>query len=214
LIFRPLHDGVYNFLNTLDEDGTRDQSLVVEKFLNKLKVNMISGTKNKQLQSMDLSAATDRLPVKLQAQILNILGYDGNTWKELLDRTWYFEGIDIKYTVGQPMGAYSSFAMLALTHHVIVKIAARRAGFINFKHYMVLGDDGAMANKRVAKKYVELFSYLGMEINPIKGFTGSVLEFAKQLYSINGYNISPLGAKNVMLAIRFIEFLPMVLYEL
>jgi ABC-type siderophore export system fused ATPase/permease subunit len=79
LIFRPLHDSVYNFLNTLDEDGTRDQSLVVEKFLNKLKVNALSGVKNRQLQSMDLSAATDRLPVKLQAQILNILGYDGNT---------------------------------------------------------------------------------------------------------------------------------------
>jgi hypothetical protein len=112
------------------------------------------------------------------------------------------------------MGAYSSFAMLALTHHVIVKIASRRAGFTNFNHYMVLGDDGAMANKRVAKHYIDLFEYLGMTINPIKGFTGCVLEFAKQLHTVNGYNISPLGAKNVLLAIRFIEFLPMVLYEL
>jgi len=34
----------------------------------------------------------------------------------------------LKYSVGQPMGALSSFAMLGLTHHVIVQIAARRAG--------------------------------------------------------------------------------------
>jgi hypothetical protein len=79
---------------------------------------------------------------------------------------------------------------------------------------MVLGDDGAMAHDKVAKFYREIFSYLGMEINPIKGFDGTVLEFAKQLYLINNINISPLGAKNIMLAMRFVEFLPTVLYEL
>jgi len=88
----------------------------------------------------------------------------------------------IKYAVGQPMGAYSSFAMLALTHHVIVYIASKRVG-VNPKSliYMVLGDDGAMANSKVAKSYMEVFSELGLEINPLKGFSGTVLEFAKQL---------------------------------
>jgi len=37
--------------------------------------------------------------------------------------------IPYRYSVGQPMGAYSSFPMLALTHHVIVQIAAGRAGY-------------------------------------------------------------------------------------
>jgi len=80
------------------------------------------------------------------------------------------------------MGAYSSFAMLALTHHVIVNIAARRSG-INPKGllYAVLGDDGFMAHSGVASKYKDIFRYLGMTINPIKGFEGTVLEFAKQL---------------------------------
>jgi hypothetical protein len=35
----------------------------------------------------------------------------------------------LKYSVGQPMGCLSSFNMLALTHHVIVQIAAIQAGF-------------------------------------------------------------------------------------
>jgi len=121
----------------------------------------------------------------------------------------------ISYSVGQPMGAYSSFAMLALTHHVIVHIAARMV-HVDPKNliYMVLGDDGAMANSKVAKSYVALFLSLGMKINPIKGFDGTVLEFAKQLLTISGINVSPIGPKNIMLALRHVEFLPSVLFEL
>jgi hypothetical protein len=113
------------------------------------------------------------------------------------------------------MGAYSSFACLALTHHVIVRVASIQAG-VNPKKllYAVLGDDGAMAHEKVAKHYRLLFEYLGMTINPIKGFDGTVLEFAKQLWTLNGYNISPLGAKNILLFIRHVEFLPSIIYEL
>lgn len=133
----------------------------------------------------------------------------------LLDREWDSVEGPQRYAVGQPMGAYSSFAMLALTHHVIVHIASHRAS-INPKRllYAVLGDDGFIANKKVALHYKDIFRYLGMEINPIKGFEGTVLEFAKQLWTINQINISPLGAKNIMLAIRFPEFIPAVLHEL
>jgi hypothetical protein len=53
-----------------------------------------------------------------------------------------------------------------------------------------------------------------MEINPLKGFDGTVLEFAKQLWTIGGKNISPLGAKNILLFMRNVEFLPSILHEL
>jgi uncharacterized protein YfdQ (DUF2303 family) len=69
---------VYSKLNLLDEDGTRDQQRVIKIFLEKLNAKSLSGEKGKRCQSMDLSAATDRLPVKLQAQILELLGYPGN----------------------------------------------------------------------------------------------------------------------------------------
>jgi hypothetical protein len=75
--------------------------------------------------SFDLSAATDRLPIELQFQILALLGYDSVNWRRLLDFSWSWKDEQIKYSVGQPMGAYSSWAMLALTHHVIVRLAAR-----------------------------------------------------------------------------------------
>jgi hypothetical protein len=33
-----------------------------------------------------------------------------------------------RYSVGQPMGALSSWGMLALTHHCLVQMAAKRSG--------------------------------------------------------------------------------------
>lgn len=215
VLLRPLHDDIYKFLATVPQDGTNDQSLPIKNLLKSLDVNCTIRTDGKRLQSMDLSAATDRLPVLLQSQVLNILGFDGDGWRRVLDREWYLNGELLRYEVGQPMGAYSSFAMLALTHHVITRIASLRCKVDpNSLLYAILGDDGAMANKKVAKTYIEIFKTLGMEINPIKGFDGTVLEFAKQIWTINGYNLSPLGAKNILLFIRNVEFLPSVLYEL
>lgn len=50
--------------------------------------------------------------------------------------------LDLRYSVGQPMGALSSWAMLALTHHAIVKIASYKAGYRRgFDLYAILGDD-------------------------------------------------------------------------
>jgi hypothetical protein len=78
MLFKPLHDSIYRHLDRLDSDGTRDQAKVVRVFLDKLNVKSLNGLKGKRCQSLDLSAATDRLPVKLQAQILDTLGYPGS----------------------------------------------------------------------------------------------------------------------------------------
>jgi hypothetical protein len=87
--------------------------------------------------SFDLSAATDRLPVKFQIQVLsNLIGLKGaKMWAQLLTAREYLAvskehkvNQKLTYAVGQPMGCLSSFVMLALSHHVIVQIAARRAG--------------------------------------------------------------------------------------
>jgi hypothetical protein len=215
VLLKPLHDDIYSFLGRVPQDGTNDQSKPIIALLKSLGVKCNVKTGGKRLQSMDLSAATDRLPVVLQEQILNILGFEGTLWKNVLDREWDLKGETVRYSVGQPMGAYSSFASLALTHHVIVRVASIQAGVNpNKLLYAVLGDDGALAHEKVAKYYRDIFLQLGMKINPIKGFDGTVLEFAKQLWTINGYNISPLGAKNILLFMRNVEFLPSIIYEL
>jgi hypothetical protein len=88
-----------------------------------------------------LSAATDRLPISIQIAILKpIIGEKAaNLWSKLLiDRSYYLayekdekvpggpDGISLRYSVGQPMGALSSFNMLAVTHHFLVQLAYQR----------------------------------------------------------------------------------------
>lgn len=73
--------------------------------------------------------------------------------------------------------------MLALTHHVIVQIAASRSGRSElFLDYALLGDDICIADKAVADHYLAIMRDLGVEINLSKSLVSSsnVLEFAKR----------------------------------
>jgi hypothetical protein len=137
-------------------------------------------------------------------------------WSTLLrERDWIIlnrkEAVPYRYAVGQPMGAYSSFPMLALTHHVIVQIAASRAGqSLWFSNYAILGDDIVIANRAVAIHYLTIMrDTLGVEINLSKSLesTNGVMEFAKRLLKGND-DLSPISPKVLLLATRNILFLP------
>jgi hypothetical protein len=79
------------------------------------------------------------------------------------------------------MGAYSSWAMLALTHHVIVKLASLRVGIKDFKDYSVLGDDIIICNDDVSSAYLSIMETLGVSINLSKSVISSdIAEFAKR----------------------------------
>lgn len=52
-------------------------------------------------------------------------------------------------------------------------------------NYAVLGDDVAISNRNVANEYTSLLTKLGVMVNPIKGFQGNVIEFAKRIYFFN-----------------------------
>jgi len=100
------------------------------------------------------------------------------------------------------MGALSSWAMLAITHHVIVKAAAIRKGIMNFSDYCILGDDVVIANDDVAEEYRALMSCLGLEINLQKSVNSKIFtEFAKRLQGPS-IDFSPLGAGLVLQALR------------
>jgi hypothetical protein len=73
--------------------------------------------------------------------------------------------------------------MLAVTHHVIVQIAAMKAGFKGlFSDYALLGDDICIADQSVAEQYLILMASLGVEINLSKSLVSQtgVTEFAKR----------------------------------
>jgi hypothetical protein len=71
LVLKPLHDSIFAALSKIDQDGTFNQSRPLDLILENKRLDC-------ELMGFDLSSATDRLPVQLQADILNILGFDGN----------------------------------------------------------------------------------------------------------------------------------------
>lgn len=218
ILFKPLHDEIYSFLGNLPEDGTNDQLAPVKIVLENLNFDS-----KPSVDSLDLSSATDRLPVKLQADLLSSLGIPGDDWLQILNRPYSYNYKDgscenFYYSVGQPMGAYSSFAMLALTNHFLVYLAAFQGGVKILPSkgvYGILGDDIVIANKTIASHYkYNMQDVLGVEVNPIKGFSGNLIEFAKVLYTLSGINLSPIGAKALLQTLRSPAFIPTLISDM
>jgi hypothetical protein len=126
-------------------------------------------------------------------------------WKELLvGRSYTLSHADyghheVKYSVGQPMGALSSWAMLALCHHLIVQYAVRiaypdisRSKW--YEGYELLGDDIVIFDKAVAESYLKVMEGFGLAINLSKSVvaSNSTFEFAK-VTGHNGNNVSAIS---------------------
>jgi hypothetical protein len=78
LALQRIHDMIFSILKTIPSDGTFDQ-------LKPLK-NLVNLDSKEAFYCFDLSAATDRLPIDVQIQVLNLLipGL-GTRWGRLLD---------------------------------------------------------------------------------------------------------------------------------
>jgi len=200
-IFKPLHDFLFSVLKSFPNDGTFDQSASFNRAVEKSKV---SG----HCFGYDLSSATDRLPIAIQVAILNpVLGSElAQLWKSILvDREYAIPrnpyGIEdpVKYSVGQPMGALSSWAMLAVTHHMIVQYSWQLLGNKTFcTDYEVLGDDIVIFHPLLAQKYCEFMASIGVPLNEKKSVISiqkvPVVEYAKRT-SFNSHDVSPISWK-------------------
>lgn len=212
-ILRPLHLGIFDLLKLIGQDGTFDQWKPVETWvIPRLRLGS-------PCFSFDLSNATDRLPLSLQVDILSLfIGKRlSRLWGRLLQRDWWFQGKPIRYAVGQPMGAYSSWAMLALTHHFVVQLAALRAGWVGwFPFYALLGDDIVIADRAVADHYLAIMRGLGVSISLHKSIVSEsgLLEFAKRWYSGTRGEVSALGPGLLLAVVRNIYLLPVLLLQM
>jgi hypothetical protein len=88
--------------------------------------------------------------------------------------------------------------MLALTHHMIVQLAAFRVGYRGwFEEYAVLGDDVVIANSKVARAY---YSIMVHELKVSIGLAKSLVswngsfEFAKR-FVWKGEFVNPISLK-------------------
>lgn len=177
---RPLHFWVFDILKKIPQDRTFDQWGFVKTFDN-LDCDSI--------YSVDLTAATDRFPIRIIEQVLKgILPTDYvDHWSNIMvGYPFRYGKSSINYSTGNPMGAYSSWATFALTHHYLVYHCCRELG-IDWKSYKycLLGDDIVLTDSRVGDLYIDLISSLGVEVSPLKTHRSrNFFEFAKRYFNL------------------------------
>lgn len=182
---KPLHDSISRILRGIKADCTFNQ----DAFLRTM-------PKQAEFNSIDLKNCTDRLPALLQKEMVaQLLGSKekAQAWYDILCAHEFYvpwTGQWVRYATGQGMGAYSSWTVMALTHHTIVQWAAMRIGYPHFTDYWLLGDDLVIMSDKVAAEYRKIISELGMEISEQKSLVSNdTCEFAKRLF-IKGTEVS------------------------
>jgi hypothetical protein len=113
------------------------------------------------------------------------------------------------------MGAYSSWAVFSLTHHLVVAYAAKRCGFQlgSFTNYILLGDDIVIKDDRVAQVYVSIMTRLGVNISTYKTHVSKdTYEFAKRWIKA-GSEITGLPLKGIGSNLKNYKVTFMLLYS-
>lgn len=210
LALAPLHRIAMETLRSIPFDYTHNQEGALKSIL----------SAKCPKYSLDLKNATDRFPICLQKLVVDSLltGFSGIWSTILVDRAYTAQSlprklckhkgqghlrdcpactVKIKYRVGQPMGALSSWAIFSLTHHVVTQMAFRITGTKPI--YWMLGDDVVIGHKDTADIYVDILNLLGVDISVQKSvysLDGTSFEFAKRRYH-NGEEATPLSVGSI-----------------
>lgn len=209
-LFNPLHLQLFKLFKNIPNDCTHNQNQGF-KYAQELSL------KYNKSYGFDLSSATDRLPLSSQTAILNSLFGIGKEWSTILVERDFIISTNnyniplqsLKYSVGQPMGALSSWDMLNLMHHLMIQFIAcqLRKSTIDswYDQYVILGDDLVLFDKDIADYYLFFCKELGVTINLSKSIISKdrpVLEFAKRT-SVNGNDVSALSFKELLTSNNF-----------
>lgn len=204
---KPLHSFLFGALSKCPTDGTFNQDAALDEIAPQAdkawSYDLSSATDRLPvfLQGMLLNhlIPASKLPKVSSGPSL------GEIWTSLLvDRPWIISGLDLPvgsddpigdktdwsehdyvlYKTGQPMGAYSSWAMLAWFHHAVVQYCWFLEGGTSwFMDYRVVGDDLTIINHPgVAANYQKTIYQLGAEIGLAKSIVSpsGVIEFIKR----------------------------------
>lgn len=200
-LLKPVHEFLMAVLKKLPSDGTFNQTGPLKHIVNK-----------EMYYSYDLSAATDRMPLRCLFFVMEYL-FGRSFASAVVNSTLachrfevpFVKGKDgvsgVSFVTGQPLGFLSSWPLFALSHHVIVWAAAEmvRPGE-KFMQYALLGDDVVIADEVVALKYRDIMEGLKVKISDVKSLiSSSGAEFAKR-FLVKGLrrDCSPVSIKNLM----------------
>ena len=153
---------------------------------------------SKFVGTVDSTAFTDRLPTIPQKQVVsNVLGESiAESWLNLLTEREFTavkgnkDKTKLSYSVGQPIGIYSSWAVGVTTLHALVEYSAYIVGKPNYRKYLVLGDDLSIFDEEVYFMTIKNLNRLGIQTNLDKSTVSTYsAEIAKQ-YFLKGENIT------------------------
>lgn len=210
---KPVHDYLFSILKRIPQDATFAQDKRVEAYYQQgLSPHW----------SFDLKSATDLIPLALYKEVLGpiLRGKDetleqgrkrAELWAKIIaDRDFALPNDGktrtrfVRYGTGQPMGALSSWASMALVHHSLVQFshwkATKRIGW--YTDYLVLGDDVDIARlEAVATAYKDTCHSFSIIIGLHKSLSSSLncFEFANRRFHPLG-DISPISFREELAA--------------
>lgn len=211
ILCKPIHQFLFKVLATISMDGTFDQQAAVDSFAKE---------GHKEIFSYDLTAATDMIPLQLYSIVVGRLIGKGlaQKWVNLLSDRSFLKPRDhledlkesgdkgtscfIRYSRGQPMGALSSWAGLAIVHHAIILFAADKANLESSQvAYRVLGDDVIISGSALALSYRAVCESLGIPIGDYKSYKSKtgLFNFASQTL-LGTENVSAVSFKELVQA--------------
>jgi len=212
---KPLHEFLMDWLKKQPQDGSDSHSKVAN--------DVREWTKSSQdCWSFDLTAATDRWPVELiHRSMTHCFGEEiADCWKSIItDRTFIGpKGEEVRWAVGQPLGALSSWASFAVSHHTFIQ-TCERIDWLNSKlttprrklpwrkptqYYRMIGDDVVLTQyPGIARTYKDMLGTIGVEISLSKSvlpehcLKGNVAEMAKRLFT-NGQELTPVPPESIV----------------
>lgn len=187
-VLRGLHSYLFRVLRKIPQDCTFNQG----SFKDKIK-------DWNRYHSIDLTAATDRFPISVIADVLegHFPQQYVSSWRNVMTGrpfrwTTAQKTEEVDYAVGNPMGAYSSWATFAVAHHYVVFTCCEKLK-MNWAtaKYCLLGDDILIGDDALAEVYLSVMEGLGVEVSIQKTHQSSTFaEFAKRLF-YKGEEISP-----------------------
>jgi hypothetical protein len=192
---KPWHDYLNHVLSKIPQDQTFNQGEGLSE---------LTFDSSLTYYCYDLTAFTDRFPSRI---LLGLLTVNCGLPKAI---AWYdiMNGYDfdykspkglksnIRYSIGNPMGFYSSWPLTTLCHHLVLFVACQECNISwNKSNYKLLGDDIIIWDSALALKYKELISHIGVDISEQKSHvSNSIFEFAKRIFTPYG-EISPFSIK-------------------
>jgi hypothetical protein len=171
-----LGNRLYDWLRDCESDCTFNQ----DKGITDIQIKMKEGLR---LMSIDLSNATDSFPLEYTLRALRaqkcFIEEDLELF-EKVSRGKFFDPMNGKgytrWTKGQPLGLFPSFAAFAFSHHCIVSLTEP-------KFYRILGDD-IVIDRDAGLRLLEIYKNLGVSTSPSKSLDSPILnEFGGRLIS-------------------------------